>query len=202
MKKLFIIVAIAITSFATAQDKKENQTITIQDVVTIPVTVKEYRAKLDLSLQEARYSNPNSTDSFEEMKAALFQKLSKKGIKQSDIIERKADYYISGRRNEGTTFELISNDKVKVTNFISTVVPGASPRGIEYKLIYNESSVDNNISESIAKMKKRAQYMAKELGVKIVRVNDINLSQSKEYREWISYKENGYISITAEYILE
>jgi len=205
MRKLFIIVVLAITSFATAQsDKKEKQTITIQDGITIPVTVKSYRAKLDLSLQEARYANPNSNESFEEMKEEVLQKLYQKGIKKSDIIEHKVDYYMSGRRNEGTTFELVSTDQKKITDFLSTAVPGASPRGVEYKLNYDESMVDKNMSTSMAKMKKRALTMAKELGFKTAKVDQVNISQSqsKEYREWISYKENGYISIIINYLLE
>lgn len=202
MKKLFIIAAIAITSFAKAQDKKEDQTIKMQDVITVPVIVKSYRAKLDLSLQEARYSNPNSYNSFDDMKEELFQKLSKKGIKKSDIVERKAEYYINGRSNEGTTFELVTNDSKKVTFFLSTAIPGTSARGLEYQLHYDEASVDKNIAESMIKMKKRAQAVAKGLGLKVSKVNNIELSQSKEYRQWISYKEDGYISISTEYLLE
>ncbi len=203
MKRIFIIAALVITSLVTAQsNKNEEQSISMYDGATLPVIVKMYRAKIDLSLEQARYSNPTSYNSFEEMKEQLLNKLSKRGIKKSEVIENKADYYINGRSNEGTTYELVTSDKAKVTDFISVVMPGVTTRGIEYQIAYDESSVDKNISESLNKMKKRAQTMAKGLGFNTAKVSKVDISQSKEYKKWIRYKEDGYVTIAVKYILE
>jgi len=203
MKKILAIAAIAISTCMTAQtDKKEQQTITIQDGIEIPVKVKSYKATLALGLQDARYSDPNAYESFDNMKEILLEKAAKKGIKASQLVERKVEYYTSGYRGEGTIFQLISSNEEEIANFLSISIPGATPRSIEYKLSYDETSFTNNIAEKMSKMKEKAQLMAKELNLKITKVNQVDLSQSKQSDEWTSYKEIGYVAIGIEYVLE
>lgn len=203
MKKIFILAAIAISSLTIAQTgNTESQKITIQDGVKVTAIVTEYRAKLDLSLQEARYSNPNAYENFDQMKEVLLKKITETGIKKSQITERKTDYYGYSRGSEGTTFELISTNEDEIAIFLSVATPGVTPRGIEYKLTYDESLFTKNISETMSRMKKRAETIAKELGHKVTKVNQVDLSQYSQFNVWATYRETGAISISAEYIIE
>ncbi len=203
MKNLIVAIVFIFSMHLFAQTSEDQvSTVSVYGYVELPMKAVKFRSKMTISLQEASYTSADCYKTLEEMQVAYFKKLVENGIDPKNVTENRADYYLNGRRDKGTTYEFESTDGEKVMTFMGVTIAGAYTNGMEYQLEEDQSNYDRNLKETLKQIESNAQGLASGLGQEIGKVMKIDMSKGRTNQKWTTYKDDGFVTIYAIYSLK